>query len=501
MKHFSLFSEPWIPIVGNDRKSLEQVFTDPTLSQIGGRATEKIAIFKFLLAIAQRAYTPKDETDWFKLRPEGLAQAALGYLQKHREAFDLYGEQPFLQMPQVRRAAIKPFATIVPEIASGNTTVLTHGQVARYFSDAEIAVSLLTLQSFALGGKRTDNSVVLSPHYKGKLNHKGKPSTGKSGPSLDFCGLLHSFVLGDTLWESLWLNLWTQDFLNQDKQKALYPLGLGTPPWERMPEGEDCPVAREYRETLIGRLVPLSRYCLVDDQNIYLTEGIKYDGYKEGKFDPTSAVTNTSKGPKTLWVDPEKRPWRELTSLLNQIKDGSHFECQQVQVFSAHCPKLKQELSEKRVSFWSGGLRVSSNAGEQYVSGTDDYIESVVELSLSCFGEYWYAEFSKQMLDLELRAKQLYGCILHYQKTMNLADNKAAALGVNQFWVRSESNCQPLLDACVEEETVKRDLLEKLQKEFYLTACQIYDELCPNMTARQMQAWIKSRPVRLLKAK
>ncbi len=501
MKHFSLFSEPWIPIVENDRKSLKQVFTDSSLNQIGGSATEKIAIFKFLLAIAQCAYTPKNEEEWLAIGSSGLAQKVLSYLRKHEQSFDLYGEKPFMQILGARKATLKPFATIVPEIASGNTTVLTHAQVARHFSDADKAVYLLTLQSFAMGGKKTDNSVVLTPNYKGKLNPKGKPSTGKSGPALEFCGLLHSFVFGDSLWESLWLNLWTEEFLNQDKQRVLYPTGLGTPPWESMPHGEDCPVARSYRESLIGRLIPLSRYCLIEEQQIHLTEGIKYDGYKEGKFDPTAAVMMSNKGPRALWVDPEKRPWRELTALLNQEHNGNGFECQQVQMFLMHRSTLEQVCPDRRVTFWSGGLRVSSNAGEQYVSGTDDYIESAVELGLSYFGRNWFVEFSNQMIELEQRSKQLYGSIQQYQKGMGLADNKAAAFGVNQFWMRSESNCQKLLDACDEDAGTKEQLLSELQNDFYLKACQIYDEICPNTTARQMQCWVKSRPTRRLKRK
>lgn len=497
MKDFSLFSEPWIPIVGNGRKSLEQLFTDSSIQVVGGCATEKIAVYKLLLGIAQCAYTPKDEQDWFELGPVGLAKAAIEYLRKHQDSFNLYGEKPFLQMPAVKKAAVKPLASIVPEIACGNTTVLTHNQVAGEFSDAEIAVSLLTLQSFAFSGKRTDNSVILTPGYQGKLNPKGKPSSGKSGPSLDFCGLLHSFVLGDNLWESLWLNLWTHEFLNQDKQKALFPCGIGTPPWECMPEGEDCTVARTYKESLLGRLVPLSRYCLIDGQELHLTEGIKYDGYKEGKFDPTSAVMFVPK-PKTLWVDPEKRPWRELTSLLNRADDGKHFECLQLQVFDSHIPMLKRADPEKCVVFWSGGLRVSSNAGEQYVSGTDDYIESEVELPLLSFDEVWYVEFSNQMTKLDARAKQLYGSVLQYQKAMNMADNKTASLASNRFWIGCESLCQSLIDACNERD---EDQLSKLDRQFYSIACNIYDELCPNSTARQMQAWVRFRPAMQLKNK
>ena len=160
-KSFSLVSNPWLPVVGYGEKSLYEIFSNP-FPLIGGNPIEHISIFKLLLAIAQSAITPKDEKEWLDLTAEGLAREALKYLQFHENKFNLYGPEPFLQMPVVKGVGAKPFSVVVPEIASGNTTVLTQTQTNRVLSDAELTLNLLTLQSFALGGKKTDNSLVLT---------------------------------------------------------------------------------------------------------------------------------------------------------------------------------------------------------------------------------------------------------------------------------------------------------------------------------------------------
>ena len=81
-------------------------------------------------------------------------------------------------------------------------------------------------------------------------------------------------------------------------------------------------------------------------------------------------------------VNPEKKPWRQLTALLSFLESehDSGFECL----------NLKQGIQRlgdghvKQFGIWSGGLKVSSNAGEQYVSGGDDCIESETWLEANC---------------------------------------------------------------------------------------------------------------------
>ncbi len=120
---FNLVDEPWIPVAGRGLVSFATVFSDHSLSAIGGNPIQKIALTKLLLAIAQSAYTPTDDDDWKSLGASGMASKALEYLTMRKDLFWLYGERPFLQMPSIAQAEKQSFGAVQPYIATGNTTV------------------------------------------------------------------------------------------------------------------------------------------------------------------------------------------------------------------------------------------------------------------------------------------------------------------------------------------------------------------------------------------
>ena len=172
--HFNLIDEPWIPVADVGRVSLRQIFTHHEYRALGGNPVQKIALTKLLLAIAQAAYTPENDQDWADLKVAGMAEKCLEYLDRWHERFYLYGDKPFLQMPAIKAAAIQPFGAVLPEVSTGNTTVLNQGQIERPMTDADKALLIVQLMGFGLGGKKTDNSVNLSPGYQGK-SKTGKP--------------------------------------------------------------------------------------------------------------------------------------------------------------------------------------------------------------------------------------------------------------------------------------------------------------------------------------
>lgn len=486
-KHFNLIDEPWIPVAGEGRVSLQQVFSEPDLRALGGNPVEKIALTKLLLAVAQAAATPDDDAAWRSMGADGMARKCLAYLDQWHERFDLYGAQPFLQMPAIAAAEIKSYGTVLPEIATGNTTVLTHGQVERVPSDAEKAVLLVGLMGFALGGKKTDNSVTLSAGYQGKRNEKGRPSTGKPGPAVAHMGLLHSLLQGEGLRQSLWLNLLTRE---QVVQNPHFPAGIGMAPWEQMPVGEDDEIARTLQQSLMGRLVPLCRFCLLAEGGLHYSEGIAYANYKEGVCDPTVAVNWSGKQPKALWVNPEKRPWRELTALLGFLaqQQSSGFDCWQL----AACVERTSEAVET-FAIWSGGLRVSSNAGEQFPKGDDDFVESLVFLQTSILGDFWFAQLQTEMAALNELAKGLFGRVLGYFKVQLVDGGDLAAQATHLFWQLCERDFQRLLDCCDVDEAnaVRRNYLRRRFADY---SHQAYDRYCPKDTARQLDAWARCRP-------
>lgn len=485
---FNLIDEPWIPIADAGRVSLRQVFSDSTYRALGGNPVQKIALTKLLLAIAQAACTPQDDQEWAELGPTGVAKKCLTYLEQWHDRFWLYGEKPFLQMPSIVQAKKQPFGAVLPDVATGNTTILLQSNVQQDLSNAECALLLVVLMSFSLGGKKTDNSVVLSKDYPGKNNEKGKPKTGGPGTSLGFMGFLHSFLIAETLLGTLWLNLFTHE---QVQSLSVYPQGIGEAPWQNMPEGEACPVAKQLQESLMGRLIPISRFCLLADGELHYSEGIVHPSYKDGVVDPTVAVDHSKNNPKVLWVDPEKRPWRQLTALLSFIKqsDSFGFDCYQIR-----CGVVRaRENKVKSFGIWSGGLRVSSNAGEQYVSGFDDFVESSVFFDSKWIGEEWYTRLEGEMSALDDVSKKVYATTLSFFRDQNMEGKKRAAKASNLFWQLSEHQFQNLVNACDNSEQAIL-LRKRLRKTFANAAQKSYDTFCPKSTARQLDAWAKNRP-------
>ena len=484
---FNLIDEPWIPVTDVGRVSLEQVFSQAEFRSLMGNPVQKVAVMKLLLAIAQAACTPADDDEWQDMGSEGMARKCLAYLQQWHDCFFLYGERPFLQMPAIAAAALQSYGAVLPEVATGNTTVLTQGQVEHALDDAEKALLLVRLMGFALGGKKTDNSIILSSNYAGKQNDKGKASTGKPGPAVAHMGLLHIFLQGSSLQQSLWLNLLTRRDVEQCQQ---FSADVGRAPWEQMPEGEDCRVARNLKASLMGRLVPLCRFCLMGDAGLHYSEGIAHPNYKEGVCDPTVAVNWSGGEPKALWVNPEKRPWRELTALLGFLaqQQGAGFQCLQLAAGVGRASECVEAFA-----IWSGGLRVSNNAGEQYVSGTDDFVESVIWLQSVALGDLWFAQLQAEMSALDELAKGLYGRVLAYFKSQLVDGAGLAAQATHLLWQLCERDFQSLLHACDPDEA-NVAARHQLRRRFADYAQQAYDRYCPKDTARQLDAWARCRP-------
>lgn len=480
-RRFNLVGEDWIPVAEKGLVSLKRVFSDQGLTALGGNPVEKIALIKLLLAIAQAACTPNDESEWASIGPDGLSQKVLAYLDNKKDLFWLYGDKPFLQMPAISNASIKSFGTVLPNVATGNTTVLLQSQIEQPLNDSEKALLLVFLSGFALGGKKTDNSVVLTPGYSLKTK------TGKPGPSLGFLGYLHSFLTGRSLIETVWLNWMTRDQL---EKISIFTNGIGIPPWEKMPEGEACAVAKNLTESLMGRLVPLCRFIFLADEGLHYSEGILHPTHKNGGFDPSISV-DFSKDPKAVWVDPEKRPWRQLTSLLSffDSESGQTFDCHQI-----HSGVLRARKTMPCFSIWSGGLRVSSNAGEQYAGGSDDFVESETFLSSDWLGETWFARLKSEMTTLDEISKIIFNAVSGYYQSQKIDKKiKSAKSGMaqNLFWQMCEKKFQELVYACGDDSGEKTWALRPF---FTGYADTVYNRSCPKETARQIECWAKHRP-------
>ena len=144
-------------------------------------------------------------------------------------------------------------------------------------------------------------------------------------------------------------------------------------------------------------------------------------------------------------------------------------------------------------AIWSGGLRVSSNAGEQYASGSDDFVESQVWLHSAMLGELWFVQLKAEMDALSELAKGLYGRVMAFFKEQKVDGGKLAAQASTLFWQLCERHFQQLVDACEPDER-GAEQRRQLRRTFAGYVQQAYDHFCPKETARQLDAWAKCRP-------
>lgn len=493
---FNLVDEKWLPLANGEKASLAMVFSKGC-PKLGGTPREKIAIFKLLLAIAQAASTPEDEDEWACLMPDALAQNCQKYLDKWHDAFYLYGKRPFLQMP-VAKAELQPYGAVMPEVAAGNNPRFMHLQTGRQLKDADKALLLVCETSMCLGGKKVDNSFSLKPGYE-----KGKGA--KPGPGMGFSGFLHCFLTGRDLLETIWLNLQTED---QIEEETRFGEGLGIPPWEKMPQTEDCEVAQALKESFMGRLVPMARFCLLQKDGLHSTEGLIHGDYKAGIWDPSVAIArikkNNSKNKeevihRPLWADPEKMPWRYLTAMLAFLDSQNQlisFNSQYLHNGINHLVKLNNENKPESFGLWCGGMRVSFNAGEQFATGNDDIVESEFHLKTANFKtDKWYETFAKEMSGLEILAKTLYGCVASYSTAERLQPANVAPKAVGMFWEEAEKLLPDLLSGCQEDadgsnNPEKRKKIRTLARKLAYDA---YDAVCPHGTGRQISHWAQYR--------
>jgi CRISPR system Cascade subunit CasA len=511
---FNLIDEPWIPVIDKGRLSLRQIFSDTSNRGLGGNPLQKIAMSKLLLAIAQAAFTPEDDEVLETTEAADFAKKCLDYLEKWYDSFWLYGEKPFLQMPAinglierrkrkdlhsatnksgVRNAeeSAKPKSIgmgFFPDVPAENNTILTQYQVPKTLSDADKALFVVSLMNFSFCGKRVEKNL----DDQMMLGYIGKTPSAKSAPSMGMFGYLHSILVGESLMETLLLNLLSRERI---KENAYWTTGLGSAPWESMPEGTACQIAKNLKDSYMATLLSLSRFVLLKGDGIYYVEGLQYPNHTGGWREPSMAVNLQGATPKIKWVDPNKRPWRELTSLLAfmNIDDLQGYECQ----FIKYGLNRFRERS-KTIGVWSGGLKVSWNAGDQSVKQEDDFVESIIFLESNVLGELWYNQLKIEMDALDKLSKQVFSKTIEYfraltgkkdKKSSIKAFKKIADQATSMYWELCERRFQDMVNACEQPQEIKQ-----LRKIFAQSAIKAYDTFCPKESARQIDAWAKNRP-------
>jgi CRISPR system Cascade subunit CasA len=498
---FNLIDEAWIPVTQKGLVSLKQIFSDKEISALGGTPVEKISVLKLLLAIAQSAYTPKDEEDWSQLGPNGMCNKVLHYLNEHYDAFWLYGEKPFLQMPEIEKKiedneknqSLYKFGNgAFPDLFPDNNTILTEIDSQEISSDdAKKAIFLISVMNFALKGKQVNSKIILAENKDMK-----KPAVAQPGPSIGKNCYLHAFISSKNLINTIYYSLFTNDNI---KNYAFWSNGIGRPFWEEMPKDENCMVANNSKKTFLGALVPMSRFMLFKNGGLYFTEGIIYPSFKDGWIEPTF-IWNAKKS-SILLASTEKKPWRNLSAILSFMASEDYYDCLIIKQFVSRIAKEDSDV----FSIWSGGLSVAySDPFGQKPKDKDTYVDSEIQLSTAIFktADKFYQNLKQEMEYMDQLDNKIKKCVQNYfdsiannknnSKAKSNIGKKYASIASSLYWQFCERSFPDLVDACSDDPTGEK--ARAMRRIFEENAYKAFDLYCPNQTARQLEVWASTRP-------
>jgi CRISPR system Cascade subunit CasA len=331
--------DPWIPVVSETGERMLTSLNDVLVNGIqyadfAVRPHERVALMRLLLCVSHAALDgPKDYDEWCKV-PESLPGAASNYLLKWQDSFELFHkEKPWLQVAGLNLISSEStneaddekgwskLSKICFTRASGNNTTLfdheANGTLLTEYSNEEIAVNLLTFQTFFVAGGKASSRLWGDIEIKNPPNPRGGPCSGKS--------ILFTFLRGKNLFETIFLNLNSFEDLEllYGKTTANW---LGKPLWElpiKSPNDENA--IKNATQTHLGRLVPQTRMLRIneDRKRVLLGAGFLYPKFQDeqNSFYPdlfATIVLNRNNEIELLSAKPDRAVWRELHALCVQ---------------------------------------------------------------------------------------------------------------------------------------------------------------------------------------
>jgi CRISPR system Cascade subunit CasA len=494
--------EPWIPIVWADGQpgmvSLCEVFErGEDIRDLAVRPHERIAVMRLLICITQAALDgPTAGDDWKTCRPK-IAPAALAYLKRWHKTFELLGDGPrFLQVEGLKKPTDmdddeegNSVSKLDLALATGNNTTLfdNGGGSDRGFGSPQVALTLLAFQCFSPCGTIGVALWNGTPTLGWSSYPKVKPGQSKHAPCLAG-NMLHSYLRGRTLVESLYRNLMTKEAITRFCGHDAW----GKPVWEQIPsKPTDKTAIRNATQTYLGRLASLSRSIRLEDdcQSMMLANGLEYPGYPEWRETSATIVTRSIKKQPTRVTLPasiDKGTWRELHALavigVDKNTNGG--------------PAALQNISEETAfDMWVGGLVAEGNGK------LVDTTESVFHVPAAMLGETSQRVYEQGVRWAESAAFRLSRAACTYHRELGdkldraeLRDrrqqiqNKATA----QFWTDIEQAVPQLLDVAANPEQlgVKNEWHKTgWGKAVWAAIRAAYEHACPHSTPRQMRAY------------
>ena len=499
----NLTTGKWIPVIWADGRyekvSLSDVFEKGTqMTDLAVRPHERIALMRLLICIAQAALDgPADYDEWQACLPR-LAPAAVAYLKKWKDHFELFGDGArFLQMPGISSEKLAAGDENSPSkldmtLATGNNSTIFDNEAgaARTFDPSFMALSLLTYQCFSPGG--------LISNVKWCGEDRGRAS--KNAPCI-MKGMIHSYIRKGDVLATIHANILSREAIAVAGQE------WGRPLWEAMPlSPNDTENINNATLTYLGRMVAFSRLVLLDasGRNILLGNGLEYD--VEWRESAGTTTIKTLKGKEELTSvggSPDKGIWRVAHSLAVVRKTASNM---------AYGPlALAQADLTHAVDLWSGALIANK-------SKLIDTIESVLSLPPAMFADQGQAIYRDGVVHSEEWERRLSRGIAIYHRHLkdeieksefrkrgNLVKQKAAT----HFWTSVEQRVPDLLSVTVAPQELYPDgatepvwSATRWGQALARHAREAYDLACPRETPRQIQAYVaglkalfESRPV------
>lgn len=481
----NLVTDPWIPVILQDGTSklisLTDVFSlGEEIRDLNATPHERISLMRLLICIAQVALDgPDTQEDWeecFDLIPE----AALRYLEKWKESFELFGNgKRFLQFSNLsphektENEANSPATKLDVSLATGNNPTLFDNAAAgeaRQLSKSRLAIILLTHQNFSVGG-RIGVAVWNGLETPGEGSSSHAPCTGS---------IVHSLIRGQSLIQTIHLNLISKEsaqHLHGDK-------GWGKPVWELMPISlADEPSIQNATKTYLGRLVPLSRSVyLLDNSKIILANGLTYPPYPAFR-ETTTTVFIHKEEPTLLTMSQGKAAWRELHSILvinknNQNQLGGPIV-------------LSNVTGQKNIDLWTGSLNTKQ-------AKILDAIESSFHIPSNMFSEFGrkiYEEgvnYASQWASVLSFAIETYLKKMRGEKVEKEQIKKINIKSSSQFWTTVENGVFLLLELVKDPTPLGTGYDYRPSnwgKYIQEKAIAAYTMACPHATPRQIEAF------------
>lgn len=488
----NLVSDPWIPVTllnGTPHlASLMDVFTSgEQYSDLAVRPHERIALMRLLICIGNAALDgPEDNSGLANARAQ-LSGAAKEYLEKWRSRFNLFDDKhPFLQLMDISKNSkdTTPTSKMEFSFATGNNSSLfDHTGMAsenRSIASDNLAVLLTTFLNFSPGG------------LIGKLNWDALQTKGNSSHAI--CtpkSMLHAFVRGSKVSESIQLNLLTklQIEIHYGNDSA-----WGRPVWEQVPAGPgDADAIKNATMTYLGRLVPMSRLIklLPGGRNMLLGDGLYYPVFNEFREEPSATLIQNWDGTENvlLAAQLEKSAWRELHALVTKRRaDGI-----------GGALALANVPEDVAFDLWVGAL-VADKASIL------DVVESVVHVPVGIRQDQGRLAYESEVRYAETMASRAGWAVEEFRKQSDggwegrlkssgpnkgklLARLRSAAM--RHYWTAIETNIQILMtyaDKAGQQQDATDERAE-WRKAVFVAACEAYRASCSPQTAREMKAF------------